>query len=339
MENGMAKWLRTTLAPALLALLVFIPHEILGADERIEQIVPGKVVLHFSSGVETFYFAGNGYQDFEESPLVVRLFVRGLSIPSSVKRTLSGQLVRAIELTPKPEGAQVTLSKSSWAGGIAVSVMPNSRFITSEANVILSVTYGVKNNPQNERKNKSNREGEIGASESFEIEVDTDYPPISVSEKVEGQYEFPPFPYKYKYSDALVSLNVVNTDFRDVLMLLSEIGGVSIVLDPYWNDPPTGGRRRPGGPGGLGGGGGGAGGGDGQGQGGGGQQGGFREAGIFQIRGPISGTGTLTVNFQNVPFDLALELVLTAVNLEKIDIYPGFFDVPPAGQDVPRRLE
>jgi len=334
MENGMAKCIRRSFAPALLALLVLIPHYALGADERIEQIVPGKVVLHSTAGVETFYFAGDAYQDFEENALAVRLFVRGLSLPSPVKKTLSGHLVKTIELTPKAEGAQVTLSKSPWAGGVGVSVMPNSRFIAARPNVILSVTYGAKNSQEKE----STAEGTENASQATEIEVDTEYPPISISEEAEGQYEFPPFPYKYKYSDALVSLNVVNVDFRDVLMLLSEIGGVSIVLDHYWNDTPTGGRRRPGGPGGVGGGGGGAGGG-GQGEGGGGQQGGFREAGVFQIRGPISGTGTLTLNFENVPFDLALELVLTAVNLEKIDIYPGFFDVPPAGQDVPQRSE
>ena len=70
--------------------------------------------------------------------------------------------------------------------------------------------------------------------------------------------------------------------------------------------------------------------------GGGGQsQGGFREAGTFQVQLPQPGTGNLTMNLQGVPFDLALDLILTAVNLEKIDIYPGFFDQPVAGQDEP----
>jgi len=128
-----------------------------------------------------------------------------------------------------------------------------------------------------------------------------------------GDYELPDFP-PYRYSDARVSLKVRNTDFRDVLWLLSEVGNISIVLDPYWATEPTGNRRPPGGgidPGG---------GGDG------GTPPGFRPGGGFSVPPPREGTGTLTLNFKDVPFDTALDLVLMSVGLVKVDIWPGTFD-------------
>ncbi len=125
-----------------------------------------------------------------------------------------------------------------------------------------------------------------------------------------GGYELPELP-ESKYSDALVNLSVRNTDFRDVLWLMSEIGNVSIVLDPYWADEPTGSRREVGGgvdPGG-----------------GGGSEGGpgYRPAGQFNPAAPREGTGNLSLNFKDVPFDLALDLVIMSVGLVKVDIYPG----------------
>ncbi|MBN2081876.1 hypothetical protein JW859_06660 [bacterium] len=127
-----------------------------------------------------------------------------------------------------------------------------------------------------------------------------------------GAYELPEFP-PVKYSDALVTLKVHNADFREVLWLMSEIGRVSIVLDPYWADEPTGGRRTPGGgadPG--------SGGGD-------GNNPGYRPDGLPPTI-PREGRGRLTLDFKDVPFDTALELILMSVDLYKVDIYPDSFD-------------
>jgi len=128
-----------------------------------------------------------------------------------------------------------------------------------------------------------------------------------------GTYKLPEFP-PVKYSDALITLDVRNTDFRDVLWLMSQIGNVSIVLDPYWADEPTGGPRTPGG------------GADPGSGGGGGGEPGFRPGDEFLPQVPREGTGRLTLSFKNVPFDTALELVLMSVGLYKVDIYPGSLD-------------
>jgi len=125
-----------------------------------------------------------------------------------------------------------------------------------------------------------------------------------------GNYELPRLPYPH-YSDALVTLKVRNTDFREVLWLLSEIGQVSIMLDPYWDDEPTGSRRPVGG---------GA-----NGDTPGGDAGpGFRPGSEFGgPQAPREGTGNLSLDFKNVPFDMALDLVLQSVGLVKVDVYPG----------------
>jgi len=127
-----------------------------------------------------------------------------------------------------------------------------------------------------------------------------------------GTYELPEFP-PVKYSDALVTLRVHNADFREVLWLMSEIGRVSIVLDPYWADEPTGGRRTPGG-------------GADPGAGGGGSNGPGYRPGNPPPTIPREGTGRLSLDFKDVPFDTALELILMSVDLYKVDIYPGSFD-------------
>jgi hypothetical protein len=118
-----------------------------------------------------------------------------------------------------------------------------------------------------------------------------------------GTYELPELPPAH-YSDALVTLKVVNAEFTDVLFLLSQIGNVSIMLDPYYNDEPTGSDR-----GGLGG------------AGGGGDSAPIspgQPPAIF----PREGTGTVTLDFKDVPFDRALDLLLMTSGLVKADIYP-----------------
>lgn len=308
---------------------------------RVQWVLPGQAVLKSSYGIDALYLSGSAYRELEEETLRVSLTVVGLRVKERVSRLVDGYWVRRIELAPAAGGTRVTVSRAACARGLAVAVSPGSRLMPGISSVVLSLTAGaaperVPNNAGLENESP----GGVGA-----VEANPDYPVIPVAAVEPGRYRFPPSKRKYKYSDVLVDLNLVNTDFRQVLMLMSEIGNVSIVFDPYWNDAPTGGRRRPGGPGAPGGGGEGGGeGGGGEGPGGPGGggadgegQGGFREAGTFQVQLPQPGTGNLTMNLQGVPFDLALDLILTAVNLEKIDIYPGFFGQPVAGVDEPER--
>ena len=122
----------------------------------------------------------------------------------------------------------------------------------------------------------------------------------------QGNYELPEMA-PVKYSDALVTLNVNGVDFRDVLWFLSEVGNVSIMLDPYWADEPTG-NGRP------------VGAGADPAPGGGGDEPGFRGAGGFVPGMMREGTGNLSLNFENVPFDRALELVVMAAGLVMVEI-------------------
>ncbi len=304
-------------------------------NPEVTTLVKGKVVVRSEYGVDAFYFAGDRYSVLSQTPVEIRVKVDALFVGKEVRIPLNGYFANAIKLTPTSTGTEVTISKSPSARGFAVAVSPSSSFVPDSGNVVLTLSYGHGSERGESEKGSGSGDNGNETNGARTVSTNKEYPRLRLVPEEEGRYQLPPFPYKYKYSDALVSLSLVNTDFRDVLMLLSEIGNVSIVLDPYWEDEPTGGRRRPGGPGGLGGGGGDGGGGEGGGGDGGGGQSGFREASIFQARLPRSGTGNLTLNLENVPFDLALDLVLTAVNLEKIDVYPGFFDAPQAGQDKP----
>ena len=315
-----------------------------GDEAGVQWILPGKAALRSSYGVDALFLAGTGYRELESKTLEVSFTVDGLDVKQPVKRLVDGYWIQRVELAPVEGGSRVTVGRSADARGLALAVSPGSEFIPDSPNVVFSLTVGAEA-PQAEEDEATYEHP--GAQPTAAVEPHPDYPAMPVTAGEEGKYRFPPFKRKYKYSDVLVDFNLVNTDFRQVLLLMSEIGNVSIILDPYWDDAPTGGRRRPGGAGGAGGGGGEGGGGDGEGPGGPGGggggggdgegQGGFREAGTFQAQLPRSGTGTLTMNLQGVPFDLALDLILTAVNLEKIDIYPGFFDQPIAGVDEPER--
>ena len=82
------------------------------------------------------------------------------------------------------------------------------------------------------------------------------------------------------------------------------------MLDPYWDQEPTGSRRPVGG----------GAGGDGGGGSGGGP--GYRPGGVFLPSFPSSGGGDLSLNFYEVPFDTALDLILMSVGLVKVDIWP-----------------
>jgi hypothetical protein len=101
-------------------------------------------------------------------------------------------------------------------------------------------------------------------------------------------------------SDIRVTLPAMNgLDLYDVINYLSLISGISIIIDPYTFDEPTGMRRDPLPP-------------DSDGQGEAGP--GFRPAGVFDPT--FARPGTVQGNFVNVPFDTALKLILETHGLE-----------------------
>jgi len=288
-------------------LCTFLALAVWGAEEsKKTTIIPGKVVLVSRNGLDCFYFAGTGCSEIAASRLKVSFRVEGLAVEREVRRLLEGYWAQRIQIDPAADSAEVTIHRSLAGGTYAVSTAPTSDVLPDRGNVIFVLTQGT--------------EEPLKARPGATVAADSDYPRMQLEAGyVEGDYRLPPFETKYKYSDILVNLNLQQADFREVLMLMSEISGVSIILDPYWSDEPTGGRRPPGGPG------------------GGGElpppgeesytpPGEFRGGEVFQATIPREGIGSLTMNLQNVPFDLALDLILTAVNLVKIDVYPGFFD-------------
>ncbi|MBN2081878.1 hypothetical protein JW859_06670, partial [bacterium] len=121
-----------------------------------------------------------------------------------------------------------------------------------------------------------------------------------------GTYELPGFPGEDELlSDVRVNLEAAaGFSLYQFLMFLSQISGISIIVDPYWVDDPFGGYdyREPPDPGYLPGGGSGP---------------GFRNAGVFDPQLGVGG-GSVRGRFDNVPFDQALDIVLTTHNLHKV---------------------
>jgi hypothetical protein len=117
-------------------------------------------------------------------------------------------------------------------------------------------------------------------------------------------YDLPEFERKYKYSDALVTIHTRGASIKGVLDYMALVGNLSIVLDPYWDQEPTGGGRPP--ISGLG--------------------GGVGEGGSFGTGGGAStgfqgfGRGAISVDLDDVPFDLALDLIITSAGLVYFDI-------------------
>jgi len=130
--------------------------------------------------------------------------------------------------------------------------------------------------------------------------ADNDYPPIA------KQSSRPDYRYlKSQLSDVLVDLNAAQgLNLYATLMLLSEISGVSIIIDPYITDEPTGSRRgrkiEPPGSGG-------------EGQ---GPSEGFRDASRFEPSLLQGGSRTIVGNLRSVPFELALDIILESHDLD-----------------------
>jgi len=117
-----------------------------------------------------------------------------------------------------------------------------------------------------------------------------------------GLYYTSTMPGGGKLSDVRVSLPAMSgMNLYDVLNYLSLISGISLMIDPYTFDEPTGGRREPkvpeepeGTEGGA----------------------GYRPADVYNPQ--LARPGTVMGNFDNVPFDLALELILAVHGLEYV---------------------
>ena len=117
-----------------------------------------------------------------------------------------------------------------------------------------------------------------------------------------GLYYASAMPGGGKLSDVRVSLPAMNgMHVLDVLNYLSLISGISLIIDPYTFDEPFGGPRPPLVPE------------DPEGQANGE---GYRPADIFDPQ--LARPGTVIGNFVNVPFDVALELILAVHGLEYV---------------------
>jgi hypothetical protein len=118
-----------------------------------------------------------------------------------------------------------------------------------------------------------------------------------------GTYDFPEAQASLNpshISDSLVSINVNNGDFVQVLMILTQQAGVNFILDAYWNTLPSGhireGYRPPGGPDANGG------------------TGGYGGAGFNPT--DANGGGTVTMNMSEMPFDDVFGYLMQAYNLD-----------------------
>jgi hypothetical protein len=231
------------------------------------------------------------YADFTIDGNTVTYTITGYDIPAGHK-TIGGEFVKRVSWEPGAAGTLVTVECMAEPLYSAINAMPGTELKPDTPHVIAGLGFAP-------HESRSIGSGGLGAGTGSHRE-----------QSEAGDYELPEM-RDYKYSDVLVSLNVRNVDFREVLWLLSDIGGVSIMLDPYWADEPTGSRRP-------------VGGGADPGSGGGGEGGpGFRSGVEFNPLTPREGTGDLTLNFESVPFDLALELVVMSVGLEIVEINPN----------------
>ena len=235
---------------------------------------------------ESLAIRGDAFSDFsfDEETLSASFVVDGPLLGIGSRRVM-GKGIRRIAWEPASGGTLISLQFANAPEHQVLSTMGGTQARPNTQQVLASFSF----DPEDYSKRtvlgkRRNRSGE-------EIAADQQY----------GGYKLPEFP-DGKYSDARVTLKVVNGDFRDILWYMSEIGNVSIVLDPYWGDEPTGASRPPGGgvdPGNPG-----------------------VDPGTDFVPGLIrNGVGGLTLNFEDVPFAEALDLILMSVGLVKVDIY------------------
>jgi hypothetical protein len=270
------------------------PGEAAGAAKVVEAPQQGVVLstpellVLRQGGIDSLSIKGESYDGFELDGAEARIIVHGGNGEEQVPPTPGGGLSR-IAWEPAGDGTLYRLSFTAQPETSVTNLVSGSELRPGVQQVLTAFSYG----ETAARGRLSHSGGRI-------------YDPQSEP----GAYEMPGFP-KVRYSDARVTLKAQNADFRQVLWLLSQIGNVSIMLDPYWQDEPTGSRRPPGAGVVAGGGGGGSDPGS-----------GFGPAGGFDPSGLETGVGNLNFNFENVAFDTALDLIITSVGLVYVDIWP-----------------
>ena len=260
----------------------------LAADAASDGIVleEKNIMLVRDLNRESLAIRGTTYSDYtyDEEELSASFVVDGPLLGIGSRRVM-GKGIRRISWEPAEGGTLVNLQFAHQPVHYVMNAMGGTQARPNIPQVLASFSF----DPQD--YSKRTMFGKRHQRSDEEIARDQQY----------GGYELPGFP-DGKYSDARVTLKVVNGDFRDILWYMSEIGNISIVLDPYWGDEPTGSRRPPGGgvdPGNPG-----------------------IEPGDDFIPGLIrNGVGQLTLNFEDVPFGEALDLILMAVGLVKVDLY------------------
>ncbi len=270
----------------LLAIAVTIAafSAVAAAQEYGWEPNPGRTWAHeFAQGVETVTFRAASYSDLVETSSSISFKIKGLKVASPSIEKIGGAVVSEMMLKPVADGAEVVIKLRGIADGFSINSAPRSRAFPNSASVVVGFT-GLRLPPK----------GAAAANAS------DDYPMIESVAATRGEYELPEFERKYRYSDALITLKTSGASVTGVIEFLSFVSGVSIILDPYWDQEPTGTVRPP-----L------SGGGPGQGPGTGGGPGiGYRGL----------GTGAITVNLEDVPFDLALDLILTSAGLVYFEI-------------------
>lgn len=274
-----------------LALIAVAP-----ALAKYETVVSGPNLTVVRNGMdESISMPASAYSNVEYGDKSASFTLEGASLGSGSQRIL-GHGITHVSWEPTDGGTQVTVTFATAPASTIINAIPGSEMRPGVPQVVAGFYFN--------KADKADKPYPVLGSHKPGGETAKPDP--------HGNYELPKLP-EAKYSDALVTLDVHNVDFRDVLWLLSDIGGVSIVLDPYWGDEPTGSRRQVGGgvdPGSNSGGGGVG-------------DPGYRGAGSFIPGAPREGTGNLSLSFKDVPFDTALDLVVMSVGLVKADIYPG----------------
>ncbi|MCB1219502.1 MAG: hypothetical protein H7A35_02345 [Planctomycetales bacterium] len=267
----------------LLLGLLLLAAPAAAAQEEGVVIEEKNLVMLRHDNLESIAFRGDNYSDFQfdEDELTASFVVSGPLLGLGSERVM-GKGIRQISWEPAREGTLVSLKFASEPQWHVLNAMGGTELRPNVPQVLASFSYDPEEfRPRTVLGKRHRRSDE-------EIARD----------KMHGDYELPGFPDS-EYSDARVTLKVVNGDFREILWYMSQIGNVSIVLDPYWGDEPTGAKRPPGGgvdPG--------------------------TDPGDGFVPGLIrNGVGQLTLNFDNVPFSEALDLILMSVGLVKVDIY------------------
>jgi len=281
-----------TALAAIVAAAVLVTADALAADDGTVLSKPELVVTRHGAD-ETLAMPAGGYRDFSVAEQEASFVLTGQSLPAGSAHVMGHGISR---VSWEPQGAD-TLVKVQLASA-PLSSLINAVAATEERPQTPQVIAGFIFDAASQKSGRHPVVGSYGRSSD------------SAPEDQYGNYKLPAL-RKVKYSDVLVTLEVHNVDFRDVLWLLSEIGNVSIMLDPYWASEPTGTRRPPGA------------GADPSAGGEGGGEPGFRDGGGFIPTPPREGTGLLTLNFRGVPFDQALDLIIMSAGLVKVDIWPN----------------